>query len=252
MNGETTKIDLSNRLYYLLFALIVGGLLWAATGLGLVYFDDTDQEQITISGEGIAYVKPDVAVISLGVKTEGKKSDEVVSQNNEKMNAIIQSIKDLGIEDKDIKTSLYNLQPKYNYTQTRGQELVGYSLNQQITVKVRDFEKISSVLDKSTSNGANTIGQLQITVDDPESAKAEAREKAIEAAKTKAEAMAKNSGMKLGKIINIYEDYNNYPQPMYDTNMVMAEKAVSSITPPTIEAGEEEISVTVFLTYKVK
>ncbi|MEK7562241.1 MAG: SIMPL domain-containing protein [Patescibacteria group bacterium] len=250
---QVKKFDLSNRLYYLILAIVIGVVGYLVLDMGFYTFavlPNQDIKTIVVSGEGKVFVKPDVAIIALGVKTEAKKSDDAVNKNNEKMNVIIKAVKDLGIEAKDIQTTAYNLYPVYNYTERSGNNLTGYSLDQQITVKVRNFDKISSVLDAATVNGANNVGNLQITVDDPETAKVEARAKAIEQAKQKAAEMAKNSGLKLGKVIDVQESsYNNYPIP-YVMGETVLSKAASAA--PDIQAGEQEVTSTVSLTYKVR
>jgi hypothetical protein len=250
---EIKKFDLSNRLYYLILAAVAGVLLYSAISVGFWFFDDGVDQTFSVTGEGKTYVKPDVAITNLGVTSEGAESSDVVNKNNEKMNAIIKAVKDLGIDDKDIQTSMYNLSPKYNYTRENGSYLDGYTLNQQITVKIRDFDKISSVLDVATQNGANQVGNLQITVDDQETYKAEARQKAIESAKEKAKEMAKESGIKLGKIVDISESYDGYvPYPMNDMVFESSVAKGGASVAPQIETGQEEITVTVYLTYKIK
>ncbi len=256
METEQKQFDLSNRLYYLILAIGVGLLIYIAVSIGFWFFNDNSQiNTFSVTGEGKTYVKPDVAIATLGVTTDGKESADVVKENNEKMNAVIKAVKNLGIEDKDVQTSMYSLYPKYNYTKDRGSYLDGYTLNQQITVKIRDFDKISGVLDVATQNGANEVGNLQITVDDQETYKAEARQKAIDAAKEKAKEMAAESGIKLGKIVSISESYGGYNDmyPMsysakYDSATGMGGASVA----PQIETGQEEITATVYLTYKIK
>ena len=156
-NLETTHtIDLSDRLYRLPIAMISVVALFLA-GFLVYEFKALPQNtphEIQVSGEGKAYAKPDVAVISFGANTQALKSREVVEQNNQIMNQVIQSIKELGVQDKDIKTTLYNLSPTYDYTQ-RGRIFKGYSLDQQVQVKIRNFDKISDILDKAASTGAN-------------------------------------------------------------------------------------------------
>src|SRR3989339_132433 len=254
MDQEIKKFDLSNRLYILIATITIGVVGYLALDMGFYAFSvlpNSNQKQIVVSGEGKVLVKPDVVIAVIGVKTEAQKSDAAVKQNNEKMNEIIKAVKDLGIDEKDIKTTAYNLYPVYDYTRSSGRELTGYSLDQQITIKVRDFEKISSVLDKATVSGANSVSNLQITVDDPEIAKDEARKKAIEQAKQKAVEMAKNSGLKLGKVIDVQENFYGYPTPMYELGGGEAKSIAASIA-PQIEAGQEEITVSVSLTYQVK
>jgi len=255
MDGEIKKFDLSDRIYFLLLAVAIGVVGYLALDIGIYTFvtvPNSNTKQIVVSGEGKSYVKPDVAIITLGVKTEAKKSNDAVSQNNDKMNVIIKAVKDLGIDAKDIQTTSYNLYPVYNYTEREGSILTGYSLDQQITVKVRNFDKISSVLDAATVNGANNVGNLQITVDDPEVAKAEARKNAIEQAKQKAIEMAKNSGLNLGKIIDVQESNYYYPTPMSYDSAVGATKQASGLGGGAdIQTGQEEVKITISLTYKV-
>ena len=269
---------MEDRLYNLLIALtVVLGVIGA--GLVLAQFAGLPQnypQQISVSGIGKAYIKPDIAMVSFGVTTQELKSQDAVNKNNEKMNAVIKAIKDLGIDEKDIQTTLYNLTPMYDYgTITdpvpmmesvggssdsgvvypmpvrQGQIFRGYSLEQQISVKIRDFEKINSVLDKATSTGATNVGQLQFTVDDPEKANAEARALAIENAKEKMQSLAKQSGLRVGKLVNVSEGYNNYPVPMYTPGMGGATKDSVGIA-PEIQTGQQEINLTVTLTYQVK
>lgn len=252
MDGES-KFDLSNR-FYTLIAIIVAGLIIYLLGNLAYHFASLPEnapQDLMVSGEGKAYIKPDIAILTLGLRTEGAKSVNVVQQNNAKMNDIIQAVKDLGIDEKDIKTTLYNLSPLYNYTEAKGRIFQGYSLDQQITVKVRDFDKISDVLDKATSKGATNVSDLQFTLDNPETAKAEARQKAIDQAKQKAADMAKSAGLRIMRLVNISENYNNYPQPVYGMGGAAMEKSISSIA-PRIETGQQEIDVTVNLTYRVR
>lgn len=249
---ETKKIEFSNRVFILAIVLIVA-IAISFLGQMMYQFSSLPQnypQEITITGEGKVFIKPDIAVVNLGVKTETEKSADAVNQNNEKMNEIIKAVKTLGVDEKDIKTSAYNLYPVYDYTE-RGRIFVGYTLDQQINVKIRKFDTISDILDKATEKGANTISDLQFTVDDLEKAKAEAREKAITQAKEKAIVLANQAGLRIVKLVNISEGYASSPQPMYGMGGAsdMSEKV--SIA-PTIEAGQSEINTTVYLTYRVR
>ena len=187
--------------------------------------------------------------MSFGVKTEAVKSVDAVNQNNQKMNEVIKAVKEAGVEDKDIQTTSYNLYPVYDYTE-RGTIFKGYSLEQNIQVKIRNLDKVNDVLDKATSRGANTIGQLSFTVDDMEKVKSEARAKAIEQARQKANSLAGQSGLNLGKLISVSEGYSPYPQPLY--GMGGASNAMEKSIAPDIQPGQSEINVTVNLTYQVK
>jgi len=241
------KIFMLSSVSVLIVAIFLAGFL-------MYSFQSLPQnapQDIMVSGTGKAYAKPDIAVVNFGVQTEALKSQDAVDQNNTKMNAVTKAIKDLGVADKDIQTTAYNLNPVYDWTQNGGRRFKGYSLNQQITVKIRNFDKINDILDKATVAGANDVGQLQFTVDDMEKVKAQARQEAIAQAKVKAQEMAKEAGLSLGRLVNVSESYGGgYPAPMYATAMDVggAEKSVA----PNVQAGQMEVNVSVNLTYKLR
>lgn len=252
---EQDTIKFLNKVFLLAAVLVAGVLVFFA---GQLFYqseliDVQDNDQITVSGTGKVYAKPDVAIVSLGVSTEGSTVAYVIEKNTEKMNAAIEAVKKLGVEDKDIQTTNYNLYPEYNYTEAAGRYFQGYKLEQNVQVKIRDFTKIGDILSKATTGGVNLVGNLQFTIDDSDQIKQEARAKAIEKAKANAENLAAKSGIKLGKIINVYENYSSPYPVMYDSKVAygMGGGAESSVS-PAIESGQQEINVTINLTYRVK
>ncbi len=247
---ETKTIELSNRFFKLISGLIVvvavfliGEMLYQFKSLPKNY-----PQEINVSGEGKAFAKPDIAMVNLGMNTQGLKSQDAVNENNKIMDAVIKSIKDLGVEDKDIQTTLYNLSPIYDYTE-RGRVFKGYSLDQQISIKIRNFDKINDILDKATSNGVNTVGDLKFTIDDMEKVRAEARANAISQAKEKASTLVGQAGLKIVKLINISEgSFPPFPPPLYGNEMGIMKESFA----PQIQTGQMEVNSTVTLTYRVK
>lgn len=252
MAEEIKKLDLSSKVYKLVVAIIILVALFYAGNL-FYNFQTLPQnypQEISVSGQGKIYAKPDVAVLVLGVKSSAVKVSDIVGDNTNKMNKIIADVKALGVDEKDIQTTQYSIVPDYNWTEDKGRIFEGYILTQQITVKIRDFDKIGSILDKATAEGANEVGDLQFTIDNPEAVQAQAREKAITQAKEKAQTLAKQSGLKITKLINVSEGYQYAPQPMYGKGGGVAMESVSAA--PQIEAGQMEIDSTVTLTYRVR
>ena len=248
---EEQTIKFLDKLFKLAIVLIAGILLFLA---GQIIFqskllEQQNNSQFTVSGQGKVYAKPDVALVSLGVTTEAATVEHVTKNNTEKMNAVIQAVKDLGIDEKDIQTTNYNLSPLYNWTERTGRFLTGYTLSQNIQVKIKDFEKIGDVLAQSTTKGANQIGELQFIIDNPEELKDQARAKAVEQAKASAENLAKSSGIRLGKLINIYETYDP-SQVSY--KMAEGLGGADMAPAPVVQPGQQEIVVTINLTYRVK
>lgn len=216
-----------------------------------------DQDRFSVVGSGTVYAKADIANISVGLKTGAKKTAaEATKESADKMNNIVSELKKLGIEEKDIKTSNYNLSPVYNYTNDRGQELVGYEVTQTLTLKIRDLNKIGDVIAKTTEQGANQVGNISFTIDDEFALKNQARELAIAKAKEKAELIARQSGMKLGEIKSVYENTEPIISPMMYSNAKMdlgsAGGGSVQISSPSIQSGQNEIKVDVTLVYEVK
>lgn len=215
---------------------------------------NNEQDRFSVVGSGIVYAKADIANLEVGLKTTVKKTAaEATVESTVKMNDIISEIKKLGIEDKDIKTSNYNLSPVYNWTNAKGQELIGYEVTQTLTLKIRDLNKIGDVISKTTEKGANQVGNIIFTIDDEFALKNQARELAINKAKEKAILIASQSGMKLGKVKSVIENTDPIISPiMYTNAKVMSESAADSISSPSIQSGQNEIKVDVTLVYQVK
>lgn len=252
MSEETKTIDISQRLF-MLFGGLVLIIIISMVGQMIYQFQSLPQNaphELNVTGEGKAYAKPDVATITFGVHTEAAKSQDAVSQNNQTMDKVIKAIKDQGVEDKDIQTTSYNLYPQYDYTQY-GSRFKGYSLDQQVLVKIRNFDKINDVLDKAAANGANTIGSLQFTVDDMEKVKSEARAKAIAQAKEKADSITSSSGLHIIRLTNVSE--SSYPTPgPIAYGMGGGPMMAKDSSAPSIQTGQLEVDLTVNLTYAIQ
>lgn len=232
--------------------LIVGLLLFAkfGPGLPLSVVTTTKSEMFTVTGEGKATAVPDIAQISLGITINGSSVSQIQSQANNTINSVTAAIKKLGVGDKDIQTTNYNLRPDYDFASGR-QSIKGYVADINLTVKVRQFDKINQIIDAATAAGANQVGGLTFTLDDAtrEKVEAQARKQAIDNAKKKASEIAAESGINLGRIINVTEGTNPVIRPM-----PMTAKIADSATPAQtqIEPGSSEISITVVLSYETR
>lgn len=203
---------------------------------------------ISVSGDGKIYAKPDIGQISLGVTNEAKTVAEAQKQSTDAINKIVDFLKGAGVEDKDISTTNYNINPVYDYTKN-GQVLRGYQVSQNIQVKIRDLTKSGNIIAGAAENGANVAGGLNFTIDDPDALKAEAQKQAIDKAEAKAKELASNLGVKLGKLINFSE--SGYIPPIYYAKSAEAMGMGGGSTAPSIPTGENEITSTVSLTYEI-
>jgi hypothetical protein len=214
---------------------------------------------MSVSAEGTTTAKPDLAQFSFSVVTQGVNLSAIATENNKTINAAIDFVKKSGVDEKDIKTTQYNLSPRYEYDEARKRSYIsGYELTQSVLVKVRDLEKnidmISKILGLLPEMGVNQISNISFTNEDPEKFLAEAREDGFEKAKEKAKAIAKANGVRLGKVVNISE-YQQGPiyYGAYDKAMgmggVSAPMAESSAT---IQPGTEELKIQVNVTYELR
>jgi hypothetical protein len=198
---------------------------------------------------------PDVAKFSVSVVTDGGRNvAEVQGMNTEKMNRVSAFLKEQGVDKKDLKTSQYNLAPRYDYSCREGAcpppAIIGYTLSQTLDVKVRDTEKLGDLLSGVVQNGANSVSDVRFVVDDDDAAKSEARAEAIGKAQKKAKAVAKAGGFRLGKLVSLYE--STYVPQDGGYGMGGAEMSgLKTAVPPTIEPGTQSTKVQVTLIYEI-
>lgn len=210
---------------------------------------------ISVSDQAEVYAKPDLALAVFSVKTEKKTVGQAMNENTKKMNEIIDFMKKTGIEEKDLKTTSFNIYPRYDYIRDStlypsGQRiLVGYEITQSLQVKVRNLEKIGQIIQGATEAGANQVGDLQFTVDQIDDFKKQARQEAIKKAKAKAEELADQLGVNLVRITNFTE---SGPAPRYyDYGLAESVGIGGGGEAPQIETGENKIEVVVSITYEI-
>jgi hypothetical protein len=231
--------------------IIVGILIFSFSLLWFVYEYSKSRPELrtfSVSGEGKEIVVPNIAEIRIGVISEGKDLAALQKENSEKMNKIISFLKEKGIDEKDIQTENYLVTPKYDYSKPP-YRIVGYTINQDLKVKVRDLSKIGEILSQAVNYGANNVYGPNFTVDDKEVFLEKAREKAIKNAKEKAEKIAKTTGFRLGKIVGIQESGTS---EFYPVMLKAAPESASEIFQPQIEPGSQEIKVQVNITFEIK
>lgn len=217
---------------------------------------------ISVVGESEFFAKPDIAKISISVVTEANTVNEATKKNNEKMNAIIKFIKAENIQEKDIKTINYSVNPRYEYqsepsallysfdNKPSKRILVGYEVLQTLEIKLRDLDKSNIIIEGATSRGANQVGSLKFTFDDESALKDKARKEAILDAKEKAKILADQLNVKLVHIINYYDQSKPiYYNQKFDT---MSEDVSIIEELPNIEPGENKINARVTIIYEIK
>lgn len=214
---------------------------------------------MTVSAEGKVPAVPDMAEVTIGVLTQGATAQDVKDKNNEKINKVIAFIKEQGIDSKDIKTSQFNFYPQQDWNNGTPR-ITGYQSNQTVTVKVKgvdkDQSKLEKIMDGAVNVGANEIPNVVLSFEDPDNLRQEARKQAIAKAKAKAQELAAEAGLTLGKVVSVSESGGGgyYPPMPYAAagvarDMVMNE---AKSVPPNIEPGSQEITQTMTVVFEVK
>ncbi|MBI5044506.1 MAG: SIMPL domain-containing protein [Candidatus Levybacteria bacterium] len=210
----------------------------------------SNADLFTVEGTGEATGTPDKASFVVGVTKTASTVEQAQNDTNKAVNAIISSLKKLGISDKDIKSTDYNVNPNIDYSDGK-QSTTGYTVSTNITVTLKDANKANQALDTATGSGANVITGVNFTLNDDEKEKLEdkARMTAIKNAKAKAQKIAGQAGIKLGKIVSISFGQNTPGPIMYDK--MTAQNAQDRISEPTqLQPGENKVSITVYLSYE--
>ncbi len=209
---------------------------------------------LNISAESTIMAEPDIAFLTAGVESEAKTAQAAMSANARAMNGVFDALKKAGVARKDMQTSNFSLHPRYDYIKSitgsnSGQRrLAGYTVSNQLTVKVRDLDNLGATMDALVNAGGNTFSGIRFALDNDKGVRDQARSEAMKEALAKAELYASAAGYKVARIVTISEggDYN--PQPMRE--MAMARMADSAPTP--IASGEVGYTSRVNVMFELK
>lgn len=205
-----------------------------------------------VSGVGKSSGVPDTAMASFGVTKTAPTVEAAQEQVNEVANKITADLKALGIAEKDIQTSNYNVTPNYQYDPSGRQITNGYTVSENIEVKIKPVERANRAIDIATAAGANQVGGITFVLNDEtkEKLQQQATEEAIRKAKQQAEMLAKAAGIKLGRIADV-QTFQNEPVMMnsYAADM-RGGVAMEAKNPTQLNPGENTVTINVTLGYE--
>lgn len=210
--------------------------------------EEAPRRTITLSGSGETTAAPDLAHVTTGVLVEARTAREALSDNNRAMAAVIAGLKEAGIAEKDIRTSNFNVGPRYHYPKDKPPVITGYQVSNTVTVTVRDLKTIGETLDRIVTLGSNTINGISFSIDDPEALEDEARKRAIADARRKAELYAAAGGFSLGRIVSLTEVSRSGRPPVA---MMRAAKLEAADAVP-VQGGEQAVSIEVNVTWEIE
>lgn len=250
--------ELSNLYKMLGVFLIILSILAAVYAYSefktLKYIGLAPQNTITISGEGKVDATPDIAKVIVTVRENAKTAKEAQDKVVKKWATAKSAISAANIDDKDIKTISYTTQPRYYYPANGKMMIDGYDAVQTTEIKVRNVDNTGKVLEVIAAAGINEVSGPDFTVDDMTVLKDEAREKAINDAKVKAQKLADQLGVDLVRIVSFSEGGNSGYMP-YMARAEMSGMPMSSSKmdlAPSLDPGTNEINSTVTITFEIK
>jgi len=204
---------------------------------------------LNVNGSAKVQLSPDIAYISIGVHTENENANKAMNSNNTQATKVIEAIKALGVDPKDIQTTNFSIYPSQQYGPSGEMLGLKYVVDNTVYVTLRDISKIGDLLGAATDAGANTISGISFDVADKSAALSEARKNAVDDARKTAEELALAAGVTLGPIQSI--NYSNYmPTPVYmdakGGNTAMA------AAPVPIQTGTLTITADVNIVFEIK
>jgi uncharacterized protein YggE len=222
-------------------------------GTSLVQADTLAQQaptprQITVIGQGSVSASPDIARANLGVQVTASTVTEATQQNNKTMDAVLAQLKAAGIAAKDIQTSNYNIYPQRNNPGPNGPgEVTGYQVTNMVQITIRNLNQVGQILDQAIQAGANNVDNISFDFSDPAQLQLQALDRAIADAQSRADQLAKSSGVQRGEVLSMSEIISSGPGPQ---PRIMAAQLESSAVP--IQAGSSEVQAQVQVVYAIQ
>ncbi len=247
---------------------------WVWTGIIVILFimlvsgcSERDRENgnnsnvnvISVTGHGEIQAVPSIANISFTIRKEAKTVKDAQTEVTKIEAKVLDSLKANNVLKNDIKTVNSSFNPKYEYKTAlctqfscpSNSVIVGYEAYESLDIKVKATEDTGKIIQDLGALGVTELSGPNFTVDKENTLKATTRKQAIDDAKLKAKVLAKDLGIRLGKITSFNES-GDYPSPMYAKTM-MAD-SISSAPAPTavLPVGENTISSDVTITYEIR
>ena len=220
----------------------------AAAG-GVVQVQNVEEQVISVSSREEVQVTPDMAEIVFGITSQNADAAVCQQENQEKVNQLVEKLKELGLGETSIQTSGYDLSPRYDW-QNNGQ-ITGYEAVTQVTASDVSLDLVGNVLTQSVEAGANQIQSVSYLSSTYDESYQEALKLAVAQAQEKAQALADASGCTLGQAVHITE-YSNNQTARYVAGNVMAEESDAAAAPAVVMPGEIEVEASISVDYAIQ
>ncbi len=232
-----------------LLTLALGGCAHTGSGRSVVLREEATG--ISVVGEGRAMATPDRAVFHVGVEVRRPSVQEARAGSAEAIGRMLEALRGAGVAAEDVQTSQLTIQPEYEYTE-QGRRFLGYLATNTLSVRVTDLDRVATAIDAAVTAGGDAarFDGLRFELVDPSAPRAEARRRAVEDARARAEQLAAASGVTLGDAVAVEEVQSGGqpPQPM----MRMEAAAAPAGGPTPVAPGTTEIVVEVRARWEIR
>jgi len=219
-------------------------LFLTVTMVGLASAQERPLPQVNVNGEGIVKVVPDQAQLTVSIENKGANATDVKKQNDATVSKVVSAIKKLKLPEKDVMTRRVSLQHIYDSEKKK----YTYFASQTITILLRDLDRYDQVMTALIDAGVNEIASVEFKYSKLEEAQTEARQKAMQNARKKADELASAIGQKAGRAISITDN----DQPAYfPRQYALAAKGggMADMEQATLAVGETEVKSHVMVSF---
>ncbi|MDQ4078993.1 MAG: SIMPL domain-containing protein, partial [Chloroflexota bacterium] len=202
---------------------------------------------VSVSGTGEVSAAPDQATIQIGVRTEAETAEQALAENNERMSALVDTLRAAGIQSRDIQTTNFAIWPQYRHRDNEAPDITGYEVSNTVSITVRNLDTFGETLDAAIRAGGNQVNNIQFDFSDPAALMDQARQNAMADARHRASQLAQLAEVQLGPVVTISES-GTTPPPVIMREMPAVEADVAAVP---IERGESTISINLQVTYEL-
>lgn len=231
--------------------MIANSIRWAfvAVGLAALAACGGNDTILTVHASGATRTTPDLAVVTLGVSARGATAQAAQQAQSTRMAAVLAAARAAGVEEADVQTVGFSIDPQYTYPRNASPRVSGYVSTNLVAIRVKNLSAVSGLIDATVAEGANELHGIQFTFQDQEASRDAARAEAVTIARQRADAYAEAAGLRVARTLSITEP-GGYVPPIdnrYAYESLAAARATAAPQANTIAPGQldAESSVTV-------
>lgn len=211
-----------------------------------------DPHKISVSGNAVIHKPADKLSLRVATLTNDRSVESAIKSNNEAMQHILAALKKIGLSEDEYQTGTFTVNPQYakppkDPASDWRPTIVGYEVRNTLQIQTKKLDLAGTIIDASTKNGANLVDEIAFSLEDTESAQAEAITKAVNQAKIYAETAALAASEQLGDVLEL-----TINPATVTPHFMKAERFAMANTAPPITAGEAEITASVFIVYEIR